>query len=378
MIGLGLMSGTSLDGIDAALVRIVPQAQGYDLDLLHFETVPYSAALRSELLAALPPNAGSTAAIACLHRAVGIAFADAAQKVASAGTPQFVASHGQTMWHDGSARTTLQIGDAFLIREAMGATVCYDFRSADCAAGGHGAPLVPYVDVLLLRDPNEDRVALNIGGIANLTLLHRDGDVAAYDTGPGNVLLDAFIAQRTGAAFDDGGALASRGRIDKDALAAMLAEPYFAEPAPKTTGRERFGAHFLTQHAGALDRLSAEDGAATLTELTATTIADAVSAQRFAPKRVIVSGGGAHNRALLDRLSAHFAESAIEQSDTYGLPADAKEAMAFAVLGYETLRGRPANVMAATGARHPAVLGAVAPHRLSELLRSVEHECAGL
>lgn len=376
MIALGLMSGTSLDGIDAALVRIVPRAEAYDLELLRFATQQYTEDLRDELLAALPPNAGSTAAVARLHRAVGVAFAQAAKTVAGDTEPHFVASHGQTIWHDGEHSTTLQIGDAFVLREALETTVCYDFRSADCAAGGHGAPLVPYADALLLRDPNEDRVALNLGGIANVTLLPREGDVVAFDTGPANVLLDAFVAQRTGATFDDDGALASRGRVDAHALAAMRADPYFAQSPPKTTGRERFAAHFLAQHGNVLDPLSTEDGVATLTELTAATIADAVAGQFFTPARVIVSGGGARNRALLDRLTARFGGAAIERSDRYGLPADAKEAMAFAVLGYETLRERAGNVPSATGASHGAVLGAIAPHRLRALLREVERECS--
>ena len=376
MIALGLMSGTSLDGVDAALVRIAPRAQSYALDLLHFATVPYSPELRNALLSALPPNPGSTSAVARLHRAVGLEFARAAQAISRAGAPQFVASHGQTIWHDGPSSTTLQIGDAFLIREAVEATVCYDFRSGDCAAGGHGAPLVPYVDALLLRDAHEDRVALNLGGIANVTLLPSNGTVTAFDTGPANVLLDAFVEQRTGAPFDDGGALAHRGRVDGVALLAMLDDPYFVAPPPKTTGRERFGTHFLERHADALDKLSPQDGAATLTELTAATIADAVASQGFAPTRVIVSGGGARNRALLDRLAARLSGTAIEQSDKHGLPSDAKEAMAFAVLGYETLRGRAGNVPAATGARHGAMLGAIAPYRLSALLAEVERECA--
>lgn len=377
MIALGLMSGTSLDGVDAALVRIAPRGQRYDLELLRFDTVAYSSELRNELLAALPPYAGSTAAAARLHRAVGIAFADAAKTVTRDVEPQFVASHGQTLWHDGTSSTTLQAGDPFVIREAVGATVCYDFRSADCAAGGHGAPLVPYVDALLLRQPSEDRMALNLGGIANVTLLPAAGDSTfALDTGPANVLLDAFVAQRTGNAFDVGGALAGRGRVDRAALSAMLDDPYFSALPPKTTGRERFGIHFLQQHAGVLQHLSTEDGAATLTELTAATIFDAVARQRFVPARIIVSGGGARNRALLDRLRAHFRGATIELSDAFGLPADAKEAIAFAVLGYETLRERAGNVPLATGARHPAVLGAIAPHRLSALLREIEAECA--
>jgi anhydro-N-acetylmuramic acid kinase len=378
MIALALMSGTSLDGVDAALVRIAPRSQSYDIELQRFATVPYPAELRAGLLAALPPNAGSTAEVARLHRAVGLAFAGAARSVAGDVRPDFVASHGQTVWHDGASSTTLQIGDAFTIREAIGATVAYDFRSADCAAGGHGAPLVPYVDDLLFRESREDRVALNIGGIANVTLLPKDSgaSVVAFDTGPGNVLLDAFVAQRTGAPFDAAGELASRGRADAEALAAMLADPYFDWSPPKTTGRERFGTHFLARHGALLARLSPQDGAATLTELTAASIAAALQREGFHAARVIVSGGGAHNSALLDRLAQHLRGAAVETSGAHGLPADAKEAIAFAVLGYETLRERAANVPQATGARHAAVLGAIAPHRLAALLREIERECS--
>jgi anhydro-N-acetylmuramic acid kinase len=379
VIAIGLMSGTSLDGIDAALLRIEPRAGSYALELLRFETFAYAPSLKEDLVAALPPNAGSVAAIANLHGALGRAYARAADEMRCGERVDFVASHGQTIWHDGTAHVTLQIGDAFVIRETVNATVCYDFRSADTAAGGHGAPLVPYVDGLLLGSAGEDRVALNLGGIANVTLLRKGADaneVIAFDTGPGNMLLDAFLAQRTAGrrCFDEDGALARTGHAHEGALEAMLGDEYFLAPPPKTTGRERFGQQYLLKHAARLDGLTLEDGAATLTELTAVAIAFAIRRAGFRGATLVVSGGGARNSFLLQRLAARIAPARLERSDALGLPADAKEAIAFAVLGYETLRGRAANVPSATGARRGVVLGALAPHDLPDLFEKLRLE----
>lgn len=381
MLAIGLMSGTSLDGIDAALLEIHPRGEGYAIELRSFETRVFEKDLRNELLALLPPNEGSVELLARIHTRLGEAYARAAKSVAGSTKPAYVASHGQTVWHDGAAGITLQIGNAFAIREALEATVCYDFRSADTAAGGHGAPLVARVDALLLCDDREDRVALNLGGIANVTLLRAGApaeEAIAFDTGPANMLLDRFIAGRTGDAssFDRDGALARSGHVDNALLAALMSDEYFAAPPPKTTGRERFGAQFLARYAGEFAHLSTEDGAATLTELTAASIAQALVRSDFSDARVIVSGGGARNRALLARLAARLGGARVETSDAMGIPVDAKEAIAFAVLGYETLRGRAANVPAATGAAHAAVLGAIAPHELSVLLADVARECA--
>ncbi len=379
MIAVGLMSGTSLDGIDAALVRIEPRAGSYALELLRFETFAYPPALKEDLVAALPPNAGSVAALANLHNALGRAYARAADEIRRGERVDFVASHGQTIWHDGPAHVTLQIGDAFVIREAVEATVCYDFRSADTAAGGHGAPLVSHVDALLLGSAGEDRVALNLGGIANVTLLRTGAaanEVIAFDTGPGTMLLDAFLTRRTAGreCFDGDGALARNGRAHEGALEAMLGDEFFLAPPPKTTGRERFGRQYLSKHAARLDTLTLEDGAATLTELTAVAIAFAIRRAGFGSATLVVSGGGARNSFLLERLAARIAPARLERSDAFGLPADAKEAIAFAVLGYETLRGRAANVPAATGARHRVVLGALAPCDLPDLFERLRLE----
>jgi anhydro-N-acetylmuramic acid kinase len=380
VLAVGLMSGTSLDGIDAALVEVTPRGERYAVKLLRFRTMAFEPELLEALRSVLPPDAGTLCGVAHLHHALGLAFADAARALAGSDRVGYVASHGQTLWHDGPAHVTLQLGDAFVIREAVGATVCYDFRSADCAAGGQGAPLVARTDALLFGDAREDRVALNVGGIANVTLLRAGAspdDAVAFDTGPGNMLLDHFVRARTRAArsFDEDGAFAAAGRVDRAFLDAMLNDAYFAEPPPKTTGRERFGAQFLTRYEDDLARLSTEDGAATLTELTATTIAQAMVRAGFAHAHVIVSGGGAHNRALLTRLAARLRPARVETSEAMGMPVDAKEAMAFTVLGYETLRERAGNVPAATGARRRVVLGAIAPHGLRALLASIQEEC---
>jgi anhydro-N-acetylmuramic acid kinase len=380
MLAIGLMSGTSLDAIDTALVEIRPRVDGYCVDLRRFEMIPFEPDLSETLRAELPPNSGSVAEVARLHSALGRAYARAAKAVAASDEIAFVASHGQTLWHDGDAHVTLQVGDAFAIREAVNATVCYDFRSADCAAGGHGAPLVAWVDALLFGSPDEDRVALNLGGIANVTFLGAGApahEAVAFDTGPASMLLDRFVSERTAGRrqFDADGALAAAGRADDALVAAMLRNEYFSASPPKTTGRERFGAHFLTEFGDALAKLSTQDGAATLTELTATSIAQAIQRAGFAGARVIVSGGGARNRTLVTRLAARLGTARVEPSDAMGLSVDAKEAIAFAVLGYETLRGRAANVPAATGASRRVVLGAIAPHRLRELLDAVAAEC---
>jgi anhydro-N-acetylmuramic acid kinase len=380
MIAVGLMSGTSLDGIDAALVRIVPRDTGYALELLNFVTVAFDDTLDRQLRAALPPHTATAPAIADLHQRLGAAFARAAHSAAGAQSVDYVASHGQTIYHDGTAHCTMQLGDPFVIREALHTTVCYDFRSADCALGGSGAPLVPYVDVLLLADPREDRIALNIGGIANLTALPRGSspnDVMAFDTGPGVMLLDAFVQMRTGGTrrYDADGALAAMGTVDEVALAQMLADPYFAQAPPKSTGRERFGAQFLLMHRNVLEKLSTEDGCATLTELTAASVSGAISALGMAEARVLCSGGGARNLALLRSLGARLPRARVEPTETVGLNGDAKEAMAFAVLGYETLRERAANVPRVTGASRLVPLGAIAPFGLRRLIAAMELEC---
>ncbi len=380
VIAVGVMSGTSLDGIDAALVRIVPRGQGYAIDLLNFTSMAFEADLERRLRDALPPQPGSAAALAALHRGLGAAFARAARSAAGALSVDYIASHGQTLYHDGGAHLTMQLGDPFVMRESLRATVCYDFRSADCAVGGMGAPLVPYVDALLLASSLEDRAAVNIGGIANVTGLKIGAaphDVMAFDTGPGVMLIDAFVRARTGGTltFDEDGAFAADGTVNERLLIDMLGDPYFSLPWPKSTGRERFGEHFLRERGHDLEALSLEDGCATLTELTALTVADAIVSLELQHARVLCSGGGARNLALMRRLAVRLPKARVEPTDAVGLSGHAKEAIAFAVLGYETLRERAANVPRVTGASHAVPLGAMAPYDMRRLLATVEAEC---
>ncbi len=345
--------------------------------------MPFEEELLEVLRGALPPNLANAAVLASLHRRLGTAFARAARTLAGALQIDYIASHGQTMWHDGAAHVTTQIGDPFIIREALNATVCYDFRSADCAVGGHGAPLVPYVDALLFSNASEDRAILNIGGIANVTLLQAGvsmHDVSAFDIGPGNMLIDAFVHERTHGKLpmDRDGALAAAGAVDEDVLETLMEDEYLALHPPKSTGRERFGAQFLRAHSTIINPLSLEDGAATLTEFTAAAIAAALNQAGCTFQRLIVSGGGALNQHLMQRLQARLPQTRVEPSAKYGIPVEAKEAIAFAMLGYETLRERAANVPRVTGASRAVPLGAIAPVRLAALISEVERECRSL
>lgn len=377
MIAVGLMSGTSLDGIDAVRVALRPRTRGYDVETRAFMTLPFDAALRARIVAAYPPAPLDALALSALHADVGTAFARAAL-TAGAGEAAFVATHGLTLAHAGDAHHTLQIGDAFRIREATGRTVIYDFRSADTAAGGSGAPLVPYVDALLLADAAETRVALNLGGIANLTVLPPGAapdDVTAFDCGPANLPIDIYVDLRTAGKvrFDRAGAFAREGVPDEMLLAELIADPYFARRPPKTTGREQFGAAFVARHRAVLDALTFPDAVRTLTELTIRTVAAAIRRAAPSAARTIVSGGGAHNLAIIDGLRAAL-PGAVETSAAYGIDPDAKEAIAFALLGYETLRERPAGLPHVTGARGPRVLGAIVPAGLAALIAQVRAE----
>ncbi|MGW4569503.1 anhydro-N-acetylmuramic acid kinase, partial [Streptomyces sp. NPDC004561] len=313
---------------------------------------------------ALPPAAAGLAAVCRLDTGIGRAFAAAAVRADGelcAGRAELVASHGQTVYHgvsDGRVYGTLQLGQPAWIAEATGLPVVADFRARDVAAGGQGAPLVSLVDLLWLRGRPGRPVALNIGGIANLTA----PDGTAFDTGPGCALLDAAAREFSGGrlAYDADGALAARGRPDPRLLDRLLAEPYYALPAPRTTGKELFHAGYL-RAAGAFDGGRPEDVLATLTLLTARTVADAV--RSVGASEVIASGGGIRNPVLTDLLRERLAGIPVRSSDELGLPAAAKEAYAFAVLGFLTAHGLPGTDPRSTGARRPSVLGSVTPGR---------------
>ena len=385
MRALGLMSGTSLDGIDVAVVRIAPSGLRYAVELERFGTVPFVGTMRERLLAALPPNAPTPAELSGLDRDLGRAFALAAREVADGRRVAYAATHGLTAHHRGKRRETMQIGDPYYLRDALEATVAFDFRRADCAVDGEGAPLVPYVDAMLFASATDDVVALNLGGIANVTVLRRGADPAratAWDTGPANMLLDAFVRERTSGelAYDRDGAFALAGVANERVVRELAArEAFFLMlPPPKSTGRERFGAQLLAAHGDLFGPLSLEDGCATLVAFSAATLAESLIDYGPAGGRVIASGGGVENPALVRAIRERLAPAGfvVERSDAYGVDPAAKEAIAFAILGYETLRGRPANLPGATGAARPVVLGAIAPYALADVLAKIRDEVA--
>jgi len=375
MIVAGVLSGTSLDGIDVAIADLRPRTHR----IVSFATRPFAAALRERILAAYPPSRLDALEFAALHADVGVAFGTAVSDVAAGLPLALIGSHGITLAHDGTAPFSWQVGDPFRIRERTGTSVAFDFRAADCAAGGQGAPLVPYLDARLFGAADRDRVALNLGGIANITVLPAGAPPAvAFDSGPANLPIDAYVAARGigNGRFDAGGSAAARGQVDRALLAAWLADPYFAARPPKSTGRERFGAPFIAAHRAQLDALAADDALATLTALSVASIAGAL--ERFAPRgaEVVVSGGGVHNATLLGGLRAARPELRFASSAEFGVDPDAKEALLFALLAYELVRGRPANVPNVTGARGSRLLGALAPADAAALLalRAVEEE----
>lgn len=350
----GVMSGTSLDGIDVAIVEIHGHRR---VSTIGFQSTPYAEEIRRAILAV--SNATTTTReISRLNFQLGELYARAVQRACRRyGPVDLIGCHGQTIYHEGGAHT-LQIGAAAVIAERTGTPVVSDFRTRDIAAGGQGAPLVPYVDGFLFGRARRTRVALNIGGIANITLIPSG---IAFDTGPGNMVVDALVREYTGGrqTFDRGGRIAAQGNLNRPLLDELLADPYYRAKSPKSAGREQYGAEFVAR----LRRtgLPLPDLIATATVLTAATIAFAVAP--FAPTELIVSGGGAHNHQILAHLAAFLPGVPLATSADYGIDVDAKEAIAFAILAYQTWRGKPSNLPAATGARHPVILGSVTSGR---------------
>jgi len=375
------MSGTSLDGVDAALVEVCGGIPFEGLAVRAFFTRPYTAAERGRM-AALLREAVSLPELTRANMWLGELFAEAAlQVIARAGLRpaevDAVASHGQTVWHvppeHGRMGGTLQLGEPSVIAERTGCLTVADFRPRDMAAGGQGAPLVPFADYLLFGSPTRAAAVQNLGGIGNVTWLPRGGtpaEIIAFDTGPGNMVIDALVAHYTGGrdTFDRDGALAATGHVDDVLLAALLAHPYFRQAPPKSTGRELFGAGYaqaLRERAEARG-LSPADTVATATALTAESIARAYRAFLGPIDEVILGGGGSYNPTLRAMLAARLPGVPVRTHEDHGISGEAKEAIAFALLGHATLCGIPANVPAATGARHPVVLGKVVPGRWRE------------
>ncbi len=351
---LGLLSGTSADGIDAALCEIGDDGQ---IELLAFECAPYAPDLRNRVLDACA-NRADVAEIARLNVEIGRAFAHHASAMfENFGRAELIGSHGQTVCHLPAESVTLQIGEACIIAEQTGVPVVSDFRQRDVAAGGGGAPLVPYADWLTMRHATRDRVITNIGGIANVTILPANCDldaVRAWDTGPGNMVIDALAQQFFGVPFDENGELAAQGVAAK----IELNNDYFARVPPKSCGREEFGADFAARLA---QGLSSHDALATATALTAVSVADSLN--QFADLRpnyeLIVSGGGARNHTLMAMLRAQLPQALVVTSAELGINGDAREAMAFALLAARTWNRVPSSVPGATGARGPRVLGKI-------------------
>jgi anhydro-N-acetylmuramic acid kinase len=365
---LGLMSGTSADGIDAALVRFEGEGRALRCELVRGHTFAWDATLRGHLVA-LGQGADTVSldALGTLDGRIALAFAEAALSLLKdadvpRGRVRAIGSHGQTIRHRPQADPpfTWQLGDGNVIAERSGITTVADFRRRDVAAGGQGAPLMPAFHAALLGSPQEDRAVLNLGGIANFTLLPVAGDVRGFDTGPANALMDAWCERHTGHAYDADGAFAARGQASAALLARLLADPWFAAPPPKSTGREQFHLDWL-QSRMENDTVSPADVQATLLELTARTVADALQMTQPDTRRVLVCGGGVRNPVLMARLAACLPHAVVESTAAHGLDPDYVEAMGFAWLARETLAGRPGNLPAVTGASGRRVLGTVYP-----------------
>ena len=348
------MSGTSFDAIDAAVADIELEGEVLRLRPLGSLSAPYDDDLREELAAALPPAPTTLETVCRLDTRIGQAFAElAAEAIARFGAADLIASHGQTLFHwvdGGRVPGTLQVGQPAWIAERTGVPVVSDLRARDVAAGGQGAPLVSLLDALLLADRPGVPAALNLGGIANVTIM--GAEPIAFDVGPGNALIDAAARHFTGAPHDVDGRLAAAGTVIPELLDRLLADPYYARPAPKSTGKEHFNAAYL---ADVLDH-DAADVLATLTRLTARTVAHATRGVT----ELVVSGGGVKNPTLMAALGEETAATVVT-SDALGLPAQDKEAYAFAVLGFLTAHGLPGTLPSATGARQARVLGSLTP-----------------
>jgi len=382
MIVAGVMSGTSADGIDVALVRI--SARGDDdpkLRLLAHEAFPFPASLRKAVLAAMNAQATSTAELARLNWRLGLAYTEAV-RVTMQRHPmkvELIGCHGQTLYHQPAVEAysgakfacTWQAGEASILAGELGIPVVSNFRPADMVAGGQGAPLVPLLDFVLFRHAKRGRVLQNVGGIANLTAIPPGAgaeETLAFDTGPGNMIIDGLMVEPYGPPFDAGGAVAASGQILEPVLLKALRHPFFKKRPPRTAGREQFGreytAAFLAECRGVSRRK--EDAVATATALTADSIAEAyrqyaLELMNGAPVDYVVSGGGARNLTLMRLLGDRLKPMGctVTSSEKFGLPAEAKEAAAFALLAWQTWHRRPGNLCSATGAKRPAILGQV-------------------
>lgn len=377
---IGLMGGTSADGVDAALVRITGWGLDTRVEQLAYVSVPFSDAVRARILDLAGGDFGGSRELGRMNALLGLLYLDACVELCRrAGVAlsdvDLIGSHGQTVYHQPvpeeylgrEIAATYQIGDVSILCERIGAPAVSDFRVRDMAAGGQGAPLVPYTEYLLYRRPDRDVALQNIGGMGNITFLPRDGalsQLVAFDTGPGNVLIDAVVGRLSGGSlrFDEGGRLAAAHPVNGPLLAWLMEDPYLRQPPPKTTGREKYDWAFVEALYRKAGELAAPEGEvlATVTRYTAETIAYAVRHHLpRLPAILIAGGGGSYNQTLLGHLRALLPELQVAVNEDLGLDGDAKEAVAFAILANEAIHGMCGNVPSATGASHPVVMGKI-------------------
>jgi anhydro-N-acetylmuramic acid kinase len=381
---IGLMSGTSCDGIDACLVNITGNGSSTQIDIIGFEVYPFKEKIRNLIFEASDETIGTVDKICQLNFTLGKLFADAARQIAEKlSIPlsgiDIIGSPGQTIYHisslkentDKEVRSTLQIGEPSVIAQETGVTTVADFRTRDIAAGGEGAPLVPYADFILFGREGASRVIQNIGGISNVTFLPENGgidEIIAFDNGPGNMIIDRFAEIMTDGKlkYDKDGELASKGKLNQDLLERLCTHPYLSKPPPKSTGREDFGIHFSDKLFKELRQSNIDvfDAIKTITAFTAKSISDSyknfiLPSNKIA--EVIISGGGTHNPVLFQYMKNYLRDISISKVDDFGIPSEAKEALSFAILANETICGNPSNVPSATGARESVVLGKIIP-----------------
>ncbi|MDR2703508.1 MAG: anhydro-N-acetylmuramic acid kinase [Cellulomonadaceae bacterium] len=369
MLAVGMMSGTSLDGIDVALVEFPDnKVEGLTYKLLDFETYPYPASTISRVQDAMSLERSNVALLCELNVELGKLYGQAALAMLEkhnlkANDLGFIANHGQTIYHAPNAKypSTLQIGEPAEIYAQVKIPVVTNFREADVAAGGQGAPIVPFTEFQLYKSAEAERVFVNIGGIANITVLPRNAsidDIVAFDTGPGNMLIDAAMQHFYQKPYDENGDTAKTGNVNQQVLTELLKHSYFARPYPKTTGREDFGVQLFDELVQKYD-LAPADWVATLTALTAKSLADAILQFPSNNVEVIIAGGGSYNATLLEMIRQYLPGVKIITQEEFGYSSEAKEAVAMAILGKYTLEGQPNNVPSATGASHPVVLGRI-------------------
>ncbi len=376
MIVAGVMSGTSADGVDVALVRLAGRRLRTRFELLAHRAFPYPAEVRAAVLKAMNAQSIAVSELARLNFLLAEIYADCVQRTlrSSGLSCDLIGCHGQTIYHQGEAAKflgrriacTWQIGDGSVLATRLGVPVVSDFRPADMAAGGLGAPLVPFLDLLVFRHSRRGRIVQNIGGIGNLTAIPAGAgaaEVCAFDTGPGNMVIDAVCEKLFGAAFDDRGKFAAKGNVLPAVLATQMKNPFLRRKGPRTAGREEFGREFLSQFLKQCGRANKHDVLATATALTARSISDAVRglAKKNRYDDLFVSGGGTRNLTLMEMIRSEVADLGIEvlPTDAAGVPAQAKEAIAFAVLAYQSWHRKASNIPGATGAEREVILGKV-------------------